>query len=109
MTEDEDLEDQGFNAFRDGKVHVLADKCGTCIFRPGNLMHLQAGRVKEMVEESIAHQTAVVCHSTLPHTGNDQAVCRGFWDSYREKSQPLQMAERLGVVAYDPVPKKEEE
>lgn len=104
----DDDEGQEFNAYRDGKVHVLSDKCVTCVFRPGNLMHLTPGRLKEMVDESIAEGVGIVCHSTLPHTGEDQAICRGFWDAHRERAQLLQVAERLGIIEYQPVPKKEE-
>lgn len=32
----------------------------------------------------------------------DNAVCRGFFD--RHKTTPLQLAERLGLVVFDPVP-----
>lgn len=69
--------------------------CPTCIFRPGNLMHLNADRVKDMVDSALSADGAgsIVCHATLDL--DRQAICRGFWDGYRERVQLLQLAERL--------------
>ncbi len=85
-----------FNVFRDGKVHVCRDKCPTCIFHPGNRMHLAPGRVSEMVQEALAVQSAIVCHSTLD---GDNAVCHGFWEHHQ--TAPLQIAERLGHIVWE--------
>ena len=82
--------------FRDGRVHVLAEMCATCIFRPGNVMGLRSGRVRSMVDEARAHESAIVCHSTLED--GDHAVCRGFFE--RWPTQPLQVAERLGLITW---------
>lgn len=81
--------------YRDGRVHVQAEMCATCIFRPGNLMHLQRGRVREMVDKAKAGGTAIVCHDTY---GGEQAVCRGFFD--RHATAPLQVAERLDAIEW---------
>ena len=85
--------------YRDGFVHVLADRCETCIFRPGNRMDLQPGRVKGMVKQARKNESAIICHSTL---GGAEAVCRGFFDLY--PTQPLQLAERLGRLREVPCP-----
>lgn len=77
-----------------GKVRILAEKCSTCIFHPGNRMHLEPGRVKEMVEGSLENDSAIICHSTLGQ--EEQAVCRGFYEAH--KTTPLQIAERLGLI-----------
>lgn len=81
------------NIYRDGHVHVQREECSTCIFRKGNVMHLHAGRVRNMVDEAIAAESCIVCHQTLD---GDGAVCRGFYDRYQ--TPPLQIAELLGVV-----------
>ena len=81
------------NVYRDGKIHVCAQQCGTCIFHKGNRFHLEPGRLKQMVDDSIKKDTAIICHSTLD---GDNAVCRGFFD--RHKTTPLQIAERLGCL-----------
>ena len=73
----------------------MSEMCSTCIFRPGNLMSLSKGRVKEMVASAVKDRSCIVCHDTLGTRRN--AVCRGFFDKY--PTQPLQIAERLGLIA----------
>jgi hypothetical protein len=82
---------------RNGKVHVMAEMCTTCVFRPGNLMSLRTGRLKDMIATATEVNSTIVCHQTLdknPTGGN--AACRGFFD--RHKTQSLQVAERLGLI-----------
>ena len=81
--------------YRNGRVHVLSEKCSTCIFRPGNLMHLEPGRVKGMVDASLRNDTAIVCHDTL---NGAQAVCRGFFDLHWRDTLPLRAAVALKVL-----------
>lgn len=81
--------------FRDGKVHVCKEMCSTCIFRPGNLMDLEPGRVAGMVKSATKNDSAITCHSTL---SGDQAVCKGFFDKHA--TQPLQVAERLNMIEW---------
>lgn len=75
--------------------------CDTCIFRPGNLMSLEPGRVEGMVAEATANEGCIPCHDTL---GPKASVCHGFFK--RHATAPLQIAERLGYIVYTPVPKK---
>ena len=87
--------------FSDGKVHVMSEKCSTCIFRPGNLMHLSPGKVKEMVDRSIGDESAITCHKTLPFAANhgqQQAVCRGFMESYAGQVSTLRLALHFGII-----------
>lgn len=84
------------NVYREGKVHVRAEKCGTCIFRPGNLMRLAPGRVEAMVKEACAKESAIVCHATLDTDKN--AVCRGFFDKHGGDTLTLRLAQMQGVV-----------
>lgn len=79
----------------------MSSKCDTCIFRPGNLMRLEEGRVEQMVRDSIKGQGAIPCHKTL---SGDRAVCRGFFDVHKHDVQGLQVAERLGMVEFDGEP-----
>lgn len=94
--------------YRDGKVHVLREQCSTCIFRPGNLMHLQEGRVKQMVDQASGDESVITCHQTLPYGGYEAepAVCRGYWDAQKDRVSTLQIAQRLGVVVEDDPPTK---
>lgn len=93
-----------------GGVRVMAERCRTCIFRPGNLMHLEPGRVADMVAtcRSYAVTHGVVCHETLGVGDDDaghsnvlapegqQAVCRGYADAYDPTI--LQLARRIWRV-----------
>jgi hypothetical protein len=83
--------------WRDRKVWVLTDKCTTCIFRPGNLMHLAAGRVQAMVRTAVENQSVIPCHKTLD---GPRSICRGFWDSYRNEIMPLRLAQAMDIVEY---------
>lgn len=56
-------------------------------------MHLRAGRVRQMVDEAKANDSAIVCHKTLD---GDNAVCRGFFDRY--PTIPLRLAVALDVL-----------
>lgn len=86
------------NVYRDGQVHVLSEMCSTCVFRPGNLMDLEPGRVAGMVREAKEADSTIVCHSTLYMEGIDHAACRGFFD--RHKTTPLQIAERMDLITF---------
>lgn len=82
----------------DGRVaHVMPERCSTCIFRPGNRMQLQAGRVKEMTDATDKADGNVTCHKTLGR--NVGAICRGSYD--RKPGTLLQIAERMGLVRFD--------
>ncbi|ROO62991.1 hypothetical protein EDC02_5000 [Micromonospora sp. Llam0] len=87
-----------------GKSRMLSRQCATCIFKPGNPMHLQEGRLRDLLAETLAAGTYVVCHSTLPHylyPNAQPAICRGFADGYT--SQALQVIGRLwGFIEVDP-------
>jgi len=86
------------NVFRDGKVHVQAAKCSTCIYRPHNLMHLDPGRKDQMQATAIEGGGVIPCHQTL---SEDHSVCRGFFDVAKHEGL-LALAERLDVVEFTP-------
>lgn len=89
----------GKPVFTDGKVHVQKRMCDTCIFRPGNLMHLEEGRVESMVAETqMSVGGNIPCHKTTHGQKQQQAVCRGFFD--RHSTPLLQIAHRIGVVEF---------
>jgi hypothetical protein len=76
--------------------------CATCIFRPGNLMELRSGRVRDMVDSAKRDDSTIVCHATLD--SREHAACRGFFDRY--PTTPLQIAERMGMVVFVDPPVK---
>ncbi len=88
-----------------GRTRLLSRQCATCIFRPGNPMHLCEGRLHELVTAARDRDSYIVCHSTLPHypahPNTQPAICRGFTDRY--STNALRMIERLwGFVEVDP-------
>lgn len=99
--EDDEPPEPG-NAYRDGKVHVCSTMCDTCVFRPGNLMSLNPGRLRELIEQNRKAESGLVCHGTLGTDAN--AICRGFYDRY--PTQPLQIASRLGRIRWQDPPTK---
>jgi len=86
------------------KTRLLSRQCGTCIFRPGDPMHLAPGRLRDLVTQARGAAGYIICHSTLPaYAGNgaQPAVCRGFADRYT--TWQLQLIDRLwGFVEVDP-------
>lgn len=93
--------------YRDGKVHVLADKCDTCIFKPhARPLGVDGARVASMVRDTKDDPGATVpCHSTLYRPDKDEnAVCRGWWDRFAQADPILRQAEALGIIEYQPVP-----
>jgi hypothetical protein len=79
---------------------IKKEMCPTCIFRPGNLMFLNPGRVKSMVEECEAKDSYIVCHETLADWDNgrkeDEAMCAGYLRNH--SPQLLRIGERLGII-----------
>lgn len=89
--------------FRDGKIWVLTSKCGTCIFRPGNKMHLQDGRVADMVRACVDENRVIPCHKTLD---GPRSVCRGLYDLHRGDIFALRLAAAMNVLAFDEPPEE---
>lgn len=79
------------------KTRLLAEPCSTCILNPvAQRIPLSNKRITEFVQETLAADSYVVCHSTLPSLaapGVEPAVCRGFYDRF--STTPLQLMERL--------------
>jgi hypothetical protein len=85
------------------KSRLLAEKCGTCVLRHGDLVHLGPARLAAFLAEA-RENGYVVCHSTLPGVappGVKPAICRGFKDAY--KTWELFLIERLwGFIEVPP-------
>lgn len=87
------------NVYRDGKVHVMAEKCATCIFRPGNLMSLNDGRVRDMVAETVSNVGSnIPCHKTIYGQREQEAVCRGWYDGYADRDFLFRLAKRMDII-----------
>jgi hypothetical protein len=61
---------------------VMPEQCKTCIFRPGNLMHLEDGRLEEMCAITDTKDDNVICHQSEGLMGNIRckAWCKGSVD-----------------------------
>jgi hypothetical protein len=91
--------------FRDGYVWVLRAQCATCIFRPGNIMDLERGRVKQMVGEATGIGGCIPCHKTIRRDdGVEPAICRGYFDAYAERVPAIALARACNRVAEQEVP-----
>jgi hypothetical protein len=105
---DDDIDDDGQLSVADPvlrKTRLLAAQCATCIFRPGNPMHLEPGRLKNLIDSACRQAGYIICHSTLPYAGSPipPAICRGFTDRYT--TWQLQLIERLwGFIEVPPPP-----
>lgn len=87
---------------------LLAVKCSTCVFRPGNLMHLRPGRLKALIATNVAADAALICHMTLrygAHPEVGEAVCRGYYDRYRRDVLAIRFVEAMGGFTEIPEPK----
>lgn len=98
MDDDYDDDEGPTDVYRDGKLHVQSRMCDTCIFRPGNLMHLREGRVEDMVASCLEQQGTIPCHKNIGPGAEGQAICKGFFDRYKHEVSLLSVAERLGYV-----------
>ncbi|WP_412538662.1 HAD domain-containing protein [Longispora sp. K20-0274] len=87
------------------KTRLLSRKCDTCIYHPGNPMHLSPGRLKDITDEARTAESYIICHETTPHGRMSRAVrpavCRGFFDRFTTNS--LRVIGRLfGFLLVDP-------
>jgi hypothetical protein len=85
------------DVYRNGRIHVRRKLCDTCIFRPGNLMDLQPGRVEQMTREASENDGCIPCHKTT-HKGGGEAVCRGFFNL--NSSMPLRLAVAFNKITF---------
>lgn len=88
----------GKPVYSDGKVHVMSEKCSTCVFRAGNKMNLNPGVLKQMITESVADGAGITCHKTIYGQAEQEATCRGFFDRYADQVPALWLAKSMGVI-----------
>ncbi len=87
------------DVYRDGKIHVCARMCSTCIFRPGNLLDLPESRVPQMVADATANDGCIPCHhTTYGQAESGEAVCRGFYE--RHPTPTLRLAAAMRVIQF---------
>lgn len=81
----------------------MAEKCDTCVFYPGDRMHLGKGRFGEIIRDNLEADAALQCHKTLSYSSEKKpgAICRGFYDGYRGRITALRLAEQMWVIEFD--------
>ena len=75
-----------------GGSRLLSRQCATCILRHGDPMHLGPEGLREIIGQALAAGTFVVCHDTLTYgdfPDYGPAICRGFFDAYKNRSAAL--------------------
>ena len=81
------------NVYVNGKVHVRARQCKTCIFGPKSPVSDE--RRVEMIE-GCGDDGVIPCHSHIHQGAAIEPVCRGFADL--NVTVGLRLAEALGVI-----------
>jgi hypothetical protein len=95
----------------DGKPRVLSKQCSDCIGRPGNLMRLRPGRVRDMVEGGV-NGGGITCHQTLSygiHPEFGGAACRWFYDRYGHLCNLYRIYGRIGGFTEVDLPQDDSE
>ena len=81
----------------DGVIRLMAEKCSTCIFRPGpHQSSIKRGSVTEALATVRERDSYVNCHKTLA-PGQPGAVCRGSNDAHEGRLMRLARAEGIPV------------
>ncbi len=85
-------------------LRVFDSPCSTCIFRPGNPMSLNPGRVKGMVEDVVREDSFTPCHQTL--TGeHPPTLCHGMTE--RHPGALYRLFDQMGAIHRIQPPVKE--
>ena len=85
------------DTYRDGKVHVVSERCNTCIFSPGKRF-VEGKRVAELVSETKDEPgSTVTCHKTI-YNDLDNAICRGWYDHFAKQDPILRLAKAMEII-----------
>jgi hypothetical protein len=90
-----------------GLSRLLAERCSTCILRPGDRMYLGPERTVEFVRQVLDQGTYVICHQTLTYGDYPDygpAICRGFFDAYSSRSRALLLLRAFRRLTHVPPP-----
>lgn len=79
------------------RPRLFSARCSTCIFRPGNRMRLEDGRLADVVAQNRAAGAVLICHKTTYGQAPDlgEVMCRGYFDAYGSEATTVQVMERL--------------
>ena len=83
---------------------VMEEKCKTCVFRPADecALNQDPNFLKGFLGRALKDENFIVCHTSLVEGARHEptAVCKGFFDGYKEKSVALRTAEQFGIEFY---------
>lgn len=84
---------------------VYQERCMNCLFGKERIVSTE--RAKEIIETCKRNQTHFVCHvSTIENNGN--ICCRGFYDTFGDEIDKIQIAKRLDLVEFVVLPETEQ-
>lgn len=76
---------------------LLSERCPSCIF--GDSPPVLPARVREVIRGNLATGTLLMCHSTLHGQTEREAMCRGFWDAHRDRTNTARVMDRLAALS----------
>lgn len=87
------------------RVRLLSERCRTCVF--GTNPPVPPARVRQVIQDNLREGTLLMCHSTLYGQADAEAMCRGYWDAHRHRTNTARVMDRLSA-AWDGKPWWEE-
>jgi hypothetical protein len=83
------------DTFRDGKVHVMAERCNACAFTPHRIV--PGSRVAQIVRDTKDEPGAhFICHKAT--LSEHDAICHAWFETFGESDPILFMASRMGII-----------
>jgi hypothetical protein len=79
------------------KPLLLSKRCASCIFGPAPAVG--PDRVREVIRANLAAGALLMCHSTLYGQTEAEAMCRGFWDAHRDRTNTARVMDRLSALS----------
>jgi len=76
-------------------VKVCAEPCAFCLFGDKPLLPLLQDRERK-IQACVRADSYFVCHEATAR--GEDVMCRGWWDTLRDYTNPGRIAGRLGVV-----------
>jgi hypothetical protein len=75
---------------------LLSARCASCIF--GDNSPVPPARVREVIRANLTTGTLLMCHSTLYGQTDTEAMCRGYWDTHRGRTNTARVMDRLAAL-----------
>lgn len=89
--------------YRNKRVHVLSERCSSCIFRSatdGRIQGVPPSRVAEMVQTARGNDSVIPCHQTIYEDDVEPAICRGYYDGSSDRIAALRVAKMLEAITF---------